>query len=331
MAAVSPRAAELLRGVLADRVEQPESRLAVGPVLDLDQALVGQGHQRVEQVTAELGGRPADGLDRFEVAAAGEDRQPIEQQPPALVEQVVAPGNRAPKRLLAGRQVARARRQDVELVLEAGQDRVRRQELGPRRGELDREGHAVEPRRDRGNRRGVVVGHGKRRLDRQRSLDEQPDGGVLAERDRVDAPRPTRQLEPVRARELARIGWSGQARDRQLLLPGDPQGGTAGDDDLEAVGGAQQVRDDRRGVRDLLEVVQDEQDAAVAQPVAHRLRDRARPGVRDPERRRDPWRHEQRVADRLERHEEGPVGEPVRRRAWRARGTSASSRSRPAR
>ena len=60
-----------------------------------------------------------------EVAAAGEDRQSIEQPPAALVEQVVAPGDRAAQRLLARGQVARAGGQDVELVLEADEDRVR--------------------------------------------------------------------------------------------------------------------------------------------------------------------------------------------------------------
>ena len=76
--------------------------------------------------TAELGRRPADRLGRVEVAAAGEDRQPVEQPPRAVVEQVVAPGDRAAQRLLALGQVARAGRQDVELVLEPGEDRVGR-------------------------------------------------------------------------------------------------------------------------------------------------------------------------------------------------------------
>ena len=103
-----------------------------------------------------------------EVAAAGEDRQPVEQQPAAVVEQVVAPGDGATERLLARRQVARAGGQDVELVLQAGEDRVGRQELDPGRGKLDRQGHPVEPRADRGDGRGVVVGHGEARPDRER-------------------------------------------------------------------------------------------------------------------------------------------------------------------
>ena len=43
-------------------------------------------------------------------ARAGEDRQPVEEPAAAVVEQVVAPGDRAAQRLLALRQVARRRR-----------------------------------------------------------------------------------------------------------------------------------------------------------------------------------------------------------------------------
>ena len=100
--------------------------LAVGRLLDLDQALVDERHQPVEDVATDLRRRTADRLGRREVAAAGEDGQPIEQPLPAVVEQVVAPGDRAAQRLLALGQVARAGRQDVELVIEPDQDRVRR-------------------------------------------------------------------------------------------------------------------------------------------------------------------------------------------------------------
>ena len=149
---------EPFRGVLTDRVEEPEARLAVGGLLDLDQALVDERHQAVEDVHADLGRRPADRFGRGEVAATGEDRQPIEQSLAAVVEQVVAPGDRAAQRLLTLGQVARPGRQDVELVIEPDEDRVGAEQLDPGRGQLDRERHAVEPCADRGDGRRVLVG-----------------------------------------------------------------------------------------------------------------------------------------------------------------------------
>ena len=148
----------------------------------------------------ELGRRAADRLGGLEVAAAGEDRQPIEQPPAAVVEQVVAPGDRAAQRLLAGRQVARAGGQDVELLLEPGEDRLGRQELDPRGGELDRERHAVQAGADRGDRRGVLVGDREAGPDRDGPLDEQPDGRVLAEGDGIDGARLAADSSCARAR-----------------------------------------------------------------------------------------------------------------------------------
>ena len=142
-----PVGLEPFRRVLPDRVQEPEAGLAAGGLLDLDQALVDECHQPVEDVAADLGRRTADRLGRREIAPGGEDRQPIEQPLPAVVEQVVAPGDRAAKRLLAFGQVARTGRQDIELVIEPDQDRVGAEQLDAGRRELDRERHPVEPAR----------------------------------------------------------------------------------------------------------------------------------------------------------------------------------------
>jgi len=53
-------------------------------------------------------GRLADLLDGVERATDGEDGQPAEQPLLGRVEQRMAPGDRLPQRLLAGRQVTRA-------------------------------------------------------------------------------------------------------------------------------------------------------------------------------------------------------------------------------
>ena len=196
---------EPFRGVLPDRVEEPEPGLAGGGLLDLDQALVDERHQPVEDVAADLGRRTADRLGRGEVAPGGEDRQPVEQPLPAVVEQVVAPGDRAAQRLLAFGQVARAGRQDIELVIEPDQDRVGAEELDPGRGQLDRERHPVEPGADRGHGRRVLVGDREAGADRDRPLDEQADRRVLTQSEQVDRPIAAATSHPLDARFLARV------------------------------------------------------------------------------------------------------------------------------
>ena len=103
----SPLSVEPLGGELADRVEHPEARLAVD-LLGPDEALVGEGHQAVEDVepsSSAAGPQTASALSSSQPPT--NTRQPGEQAPLACVEQVVAPGDRAAERLLALRQVAR--------------------------------------------------------------------------------------------------------------------------------------------------------------------------------------------------------------------------------
>ena len=110
---------QLLGGELVDRVELAEP----GRALDLlgpDEALVGQRHDPVEHVDPDLSGRAADRLRGVELPAADEGCEPPEQPLLALVQQVVAPGDRAAERLLPLRQVPRARGQDPELTLQPG-------------------------------------------------------------------------------------------------------------------------------------------------------------------------------------------------------------------
>ncbi len=303
---------ESFRGVFTDRVEQPEARLAVGCLLDLDQALVDERHQAVEDLHADLGRWPADRFGRGEVAATGEDRQPVEQSLAAIVEQVVAPGDRSAQRLLTLGQVACPGRQDVQLVIEPDEDRVGAEQLDPGGGQLDRERHAVEPCADRGDGRRVLVGDAETRADRDGTLDEQADRGVLAERGQVDGPRSATEVHPLQAGLLARVGRRRQARDLVLLLARDVQHGAAGDDRLDLGCRPQQVGDDRGGRDDLFEVVEDQQQTLVPEPVGQRLVDRSRGALRDAEGAGDPRRDEHGIADGLEGNEEDAVREVVR-------------------
>ena len=120
-----PIGLQLLGRERPDRVEEPKAGFAIRRLLGLDQALVDQGHEAIEDVAAELGRRSADRLGRGQVAAAGEDRQAIEQASTAVIEELIAPGDRSAEGLLTSRQVARPRREDVELVVEPNEDRFR--------------------------------------------------------------------------------------------------------------------------------------------------------------------------------------------------------------
>ena len=67
-----PARDELLQGELADRVELPETRFPVD-LLAANEALVGERRESVEDIDADVTGRPADRLGDLEIAAADED------------------------------------------------------------------------------------------------------------------------------------------------------------------------------------------------------------------------------------------------------------------
>ena len=90
-----------------DRLEQVEA-LAVGA----DEALRDERRQVVEL-------RAADGLGGVEVEAAGEDAEAREQPPLVLAEQLVAPRDRRPQRLMALRKVDRSTGQQLETLIQA--------------------------------------------------------------------------------------------------------------------------------------------------------------------------------------------------------------------
>ena len=128
---------EPLERELADRLQHRVARL-----LAAEQVLVEQRAERVDFGAA-------DGLGRLERAAAREHREAREQLLLALVEQVVAPGDRRAKGSLALGGVARTAGQQRQPLLEPFEQRRRRQHLHARRGQLDRQRQPVEPRADR--------------------------------------------------------------------------------------------------------------------------------------------------------------------------------------
>jgi hypothetical protein len=68
----------------------------------MDQRLVDEPRQPIEEVRVENVIIGADGLDRFQRASAGKDREPLKQSALAVYQQIVAPIDRGAEGLLAG-------------------------------------------------------------------------------------------------------------------------------------------------------------------------------------------------------------------------------------
>ena len=109
---------ELLERVLADRLEQPEARLAVRRRPTAGRGSCRRATRAFERLRRTPFPRGRNGIRELERAAAGEDAEPGEERLLGRLEQVVAPVDRVPQRALALGQVAGAAGQQVEPVLE---------------------------------------------------------------------------------------------------------------------------------------------------------------------------------------------------------------------
>ena len=124
---LAARLGQALGGVLAHRLQQPVAPRAGGALVHLHQRLVDQPRQQVEhRVRGEAVAR-ADRLGGLQRPAAGEDRQPPQQRPLRLGQQVVAPVERRPQRLLARQRGPAAAGQQPEAVVQPPGDLLDRQ------------------------------------------------------------------------------------------------------------------------------------------------------------------------------------------------------------
>ena len=222
---------EPLGGELADRVEQREARLAVGGLVDRTQALVGERHQAVDDV-GRRARRPARRRPRRprgrRLPAKTDSRSSSRRLP--VVEQVVAPGDRAAQRLLAGGQVARppaARTSSwcsSRARIASGDSSLIRAAASSIASGMPWSRALIAA--TAGAFSLVTVNAGP---DGDGAVDEQADGRVLAERGGVEAARSPPgsciRSSPVR---LARVRRRRQPRDRVLLLARDVERGPAG-------------------------------------------------------------------------------------------------------
>jgi hypothetical protein len=124
---------------LADRLQHGEAGLPGGRPGPQHQRLVDQGGQPVQDVQPEPAG-VAHRLGRLQRPAAGEHRQPREQPPLGVREQVVAPGDGPAQGPLPVRQGPGPAGEQAEAPLEPGQDLGGGQDLDAGGGQLDGQG-----------------------------------------------------------------------------------------------------------------------------------------------------------------------------------------------
>ena len=288
------RRGELLLCVLTHRLEHPVAR-RFG--VDLDERFVDQGGHEVEHVVR--GDRAAGGhrFGRVEREAAGECCQPREHGLLGGIEQVVAPVDQRAQRLLSRQARPGAAREELEAVVQTLGDRFDRQRAHASGGELQRERNAVEAPADLDQRVRVLRGHGEPRLHGLGAIDEQPHGLELQ--------------QGVGGQGRARVG-NGQRLDRVRDLAGhvevlaarreQPDPGAR----LEKLFGQVGAR-----VHEVLAVVEDDEELAVANELDERLDHGAARLLHDAEHGRDRLGNQPCIGDRRKLDEPDAVGKFV--------------------
>src|SRR4029077_3362184 len=138
-------------------------------VLDRHERLLDETRERVcDRQRLEPVAR-ADLFTRLQLEAAGEDREPAEQQLLVGLEEVVAPLERRGQGLLPRRCRMAAAAQQTEPVVEPGGDRRRAQRSEPGSCELEGEWEPVKAKTDPGDVLGVLLVELEARRGRDRS------------------------------------------------------------------------------------------------------------------------------------------------------------------
>ena len=225
------RVVQLLRGVLADRLQHPVPGRRSG--YRDDQRLLDQCGEHVERRVA----RTAHPRRRVLGRAAGEDRQPPRQRALGFVEQVPAPVDDRTQGLVPRRSRPRAVREQPEPVAEAAADLVDRERAQASRRQFDRQRLPVELTAD--------LGHGRPQRGGDREARRHGGGPIGEQAYRVVVGQGVDGMQHL-TRHTERL-----AARRE-----DPQ---AGRSDQEGFG------EPRGGVDEVLAVVQHEQELAAGQ------------------------------------------------------------------
>ena len=213
---------QLFTGVVADRLQHPKAgpldrgRGAVDEAV-LQQTADGLQHAVLFDLPRRLRWKD-NRCDCLQREAACEDGQLAEQTPRVRVEQRVTPADGLAQGVVTRRAIAFAGREQLERVLEAGLHCVRRQHVGARGGELDRQWQAFESGADLGHCPGIGVGEVEAGQRRPRAVGEQRHGWRAAK---------LREVEPS-----GQVG-NGERRDRDDMLGPQAQRGAASDNQFE--------------------------------------------------------------------------------------------------
>ncbi len=177
-------------------------------------------------------------------------------------------------------------------MVEPLQQRGRLEDAHARRGQLERERQAVEAAADRGDRRGIRCGEREAGLHLLGALDEECDRRALPQR---------LQRRRVLRRQLER-------RQTELRLRADLERRAARRDHLQRGAARDERGDVSRGIEHLLEIVEHQEHAAIADDRAERVERRTAVRLGDVERDGDRRQHLGGHGDRGERDERRATG-----------------------
>ena len=265
----------------------PGPAIRAGPRRDQQRAVHQMQHGRPRA-------SPRDRLGPLQRERPREHRHRAEHPPLPFIQQPVTPLHGGRQRPLPRRGEPVPVLQQREPVIDPVQQLRHAQRLDPRRRQLDRQRHPVQPRHQpRHHRRGLPI---------QRETRVSPAGPVREQRHR---------LRPVQLRRIIRVG-QGQRPQPVPRLPGYPQRLPAGGQHPHIIGAEQQPAAQlRRRADHVLAVIQHQQQLPPGQRVRQRVGRRHRGQVPDPQRRRHRGRHLRRVPHRRQLRQPHPVSEPA--------------------
>ena len=122
-----------------------------------------------------------DGRRGVKRPTADEDRELAKERARRLVEEVEAPVDRGAEGLMARHRVLTAAAQHAKPLVQLFRELFGREQLHPRRGQLDGQRNSVNPPADFGHEGRIAVGKRKAAVNRASTIDEELDGLGLLE------------------------------------------------------------------------------------------------------------------------------------------------------
>ena len=121
-------------------------------------------------------------LTRLHRPSCGKHRELPEQLLLLGIEEVVAPGEHGPQSAVALGRVPPACGEELKPLADPIEDLRNGEDAGPRSGQLDRQGQAIDTRTDLGDVLQIRVLDGEAQVVLARAAHEQLDGGVFGQR-----------------------------------------------------------------------------------------------------------------------------------------------------